>query len=149
MRVVDPYGEHRRPHRRLKLQRIAFSIVGLIAGVIIIVLAFKVLNDDPGLTEAAPDKLNREDGARTVTVRMKDERFIPDNVSVGPGQTVRWVNQDDAEHTVTARGGGGESFDSGAIKGGETYERTFLEAGPVDYVSTLDDGMRGTVSVVD
>lgn len=131
------------------MQRIGFSIVGLIAGVIIIVLAFRVLNDEPGLTQAGPDQLDREDGARTVTVRMEGSRFIPDNVSIGPGQTVRWVNQDDAKHTVTATGGGVESFDSGAIQGGETYERTFLEAGQVEYVSTLDDGMRGTVSVVD
>lgn len=41
-------------------------------------------------------------GNGVVVVRLRDDQFDPRNLSVEPGTTVRWTNEDAVEHTVTA-----------------------------------------------
>ena len=36
---------------------------------------------------------------------MKDILFVPEKVTARVGQTVRWTNSDDVEHTVKAKSG--------------------------------------------
>ena len=62
------------------------------------------------------------------------------------GTTVKWVNKDDVDHTVTSSDG---FFDSGNISAGEIYEYTLDSTGTFDYVCTLHSGMTGTVIVGD
>lgn len=83
-----------------------------------------------------------------VVVDMRDVTFIPKRVTVEPGTTVRWTNSDaEILHTVTKVGGPGESFDSGNVYPGKTYERRFDERGRFDYVCILHDGQFGSVTV--
>ena len=70
-------------------------------------------------------------------------------MSIGPGQTVRWLNQDDEAHTVTnADGDVATPFDSGEIAPGDAYEFSFVERGKIDYVCTIHSKMEGTVTVI-
>lgn len=63
---------------------------------------------------------------------------------VAPGTTVRWVNQDPIQHSVTADGG---SFDSGLLDPGTEYARTFSREGTYAYHSTPHPFMEGRVVV--
>jgi plastocyanin len=66
---------------------------------------------------------------QVVVVQVQDNQFVPKDVTINPGDTVRWVRVGGpSPHTVTADDG---SFDSMAIfqKDGDVFERTFQSAG--------------------
>jgi plastocyanin len=85
-------------------------------------------------------------GAHTVTVSMKGLRFHPASVTVHPGQTVVWTNDDSVDHNVTATSGA--SFHSRAFGQGGTFRITPNKIGTVRYVCTLHPGMTGSLTVV-
>ncbi len=66
-------------------------------------------------------------------------------VVIGVNNTVRWVNNDTAPHTVTATD---HSFDSGNLNPGDTWTYTFTKPGTYTYVCTYHPWMKGTVIVV-
>ena len=94
--------------------------------------------------------------------------FAPERLRVDRGTTVRWVNDSDVGHTVTAYDDGlpegATYFASGGFEGeraarndvrgglldaGETYEHTFEAVGRYEYVCIPHEssGMTGTVVV--
>ena len=81
-----------------------------------------------------------------VQVRMENIQFMPREVRVAAGGTVRWENTDTPPHTVT-RPGGPERFDSGTLQPGKTFEHRFSAPGRCDYLCTIHPGQTGTVVV--
>ena len=88
-----------------------------------------------------------EASGEPVTVDMKDIKFVPENVTVKVGTTVKWTNSDEVPHTVTKEEGPGAEFDSGNVAAGEEFEHTFDAAGEVKYVCEIHPGQEGTVTV--
>jgi len=76
--------------------------------------------------------------AATVTVRIASS-LSPKTVTVAPGTTVRWVNEDGDRHRMRSRSGPVE-FDSGNLEPGESFSVTFTREGSYPYV---DDRNRG------
>ncbi len=72
--------------------------------------------------------------------------YSPDQVTVvvGVNNTVTWVNNDNAPHTVTAYDG---SFDSGNVGSGASYTHTFTTPGTYKYYCAYHSWMVGTVIV--
>lgn len=70
-------------------------------------------------------------------------RYAPQDVAKPVGATVRWANQDDVAHTVTADDG---AFDSGVIPAGGTFDLALSAAGTVPYHCKLHPSMRGNVT---
>jgi plastocyanin len=66
-------------------------------------------------------------------------------VVIGVNNTVEWVNNDSAPHTVTATD---RSFDSGNLNPGDTWTYTFNTPGTYTYVCTYHPWMKGTVIVL-
>jgi nitrite reductase (NO-forming) len=64
-------------------------------------------------------------------------------VVIGVNNTITWVNNDDATHTVTDTG----VFDSGLINAGQSWSYTFTQAGTFNYHCTIHPWMTGTVIV--
>jgi len=85
--------------------------------------------------------------AQNVAVQMADMAFAPATVTVTPGSTVTWTNNDSVPHLVSFGDQGPQSSET--IDPGETFEATFEEAGSYAYVCTLHPGMTGVVEVVD
>ena len=86
-------------------------------------------------------------GRTQVVVTIRNFAFVPAEVQVAPGTTVVWVNCEGADidpHTSTADGG---AWDSGFLRPGESYSRTFDEVGSFPYHCTPHPFMRGTVAV--
>ncbi len=73
--------------------------------------------------------------------------YTPTDITVviGINNTVKWTNNDNMPHTVTASDG---SFDSGSMNPGATYLYTFTKPGVYHYVCTYHNWMHGTVTVV-
>ena len=85
--------------------------------------------------------------AGTVRVGMKDIQYVPREVKVKAGGTVKWTNSDSVPHTVTREGGPGPKFDSGNMDVGATFEQKFDSPGKFDYVCTIHPNQTGTVTV--
>lgn len=78
---------------------------------------------------------------------MADNKFEPGSLTVAPGTTVTWTNEDNFAHTVTAEEGAPASFDSGDLEGDATFEQTFEKAGTYPYVCEIHPAMSGEVVV--
>ncbi len=75
-------------------------------------------------------------------VIMKGIRFQPAELTVHPGETVEFRNEDIVAHTVTADDG---SFDSGLIQPGSSWKMTVQKAGTVAYHCTPHPNMKATL----
>jgi plastocyanin len=83
-------------------------------------------------------------GAEPAGVRITQYRFEPPTLEIARGATVRWVNDDDDPHTVTADAG---AFGSAGIDTHEEFVFTFPAAGTYAYHCALHPMMQGTVVV--
>jgi plastocyanin len=81
---------------------------------------------------------------KKVTVTIDGLKYSPATVEVEVGDTVVWVNNDDRQHTVTAEDG---SFDSGALRSGKSYSKTFDKPGRHAYGSDPSPRTKGVVVV--
>lgn len=70
--------------------------------------------------------------------------FVPASITVAPGETVTWFNDDDKPHTAT-----GADFDTGPIQPGESATVTFDEGGSFAYSCQFHPMMTGSVEVGD
>jgi plastocyanin len=83
------------------------------------------------------------DGSFEVRITDDDEdAFVPRLVSIEPGQTISFVNNDDKDHTAT---GGG--WDTGVLAPGATGTVTFDEPGEFAYTCQFHPQMTGTIMV--
>lgn len=71
--------------------------------------------------------------------------FTPAEVTIEVGQTVQWTNADSTNHTVTSVGAGG--LNSGPLANGQSYQKTFTEAGTYEYQCSIHPSMTGKVIV--
>jgi plastocyanin len=75
-------------------------------------------------------------------IRIVDERYTPNTITIQVGQTVTFVNADDDEHTAT-----GPGFDTGTMLPGDSVTVTFDKPGTFDFVCQFHPEMRGQVIV--
>ncbi|HVO44392.1 MAG TPA: cupredoxin domain-containing protein, partial [Aggregatilineales bacterium] len=66
--------------------------------------------------------------AQAVQVVLNDDVFQPKEITVPAGSIVHFVNNGKHRHTVTADD---DSFDSGQLKPGDSFDQTFARAGDV------------------
>ena len=78
-----------------------------------------------------------------------DRCYIPSVVTISAGESVTWVNEDSAFHSVTSGFYDApiDLFDSGHMDPFDSYTLTFDEAGTYDYFCTLHPWMEGKVIV--
>ena len=65
-------------------------------------------------------------------------------VTVKPGTTVTWINDDDIPHTVVSKDG---VFKSKVLDTGDRFSFTFAKAGQFGYYCSLHPHMTGTIVV--
>lgn len=94
-------------------------------------------------TDAAAQPDDEADGSEAA-VDIVDDDFEPAQLEVAVGESVFWENVGDVAHTVTF-----DDDDSGDLDAGESYSRTFEEAGEFDYVCTIHPTMEATITVTD
>lgn len=84
--------------------------------------------------------------AGDVTVKLGHNRIDPAEVTIGVGDTVTWVNEQEMPggHAVVADDG---SFESPGLDVGESYSHTFNKPGRVEYGLKQHPKARGTIVV--
>ena len=116
--------------------------------------------DQPADSEVT-DETNSASGEEVIAVGLK---FMPADLTVKAGTTVRWTNGEAISHTVTS-GAWGEVNEDTGLRGtqtadgmfdhalapqgsdGDTFEFTFDEPGEYQYYCVPHLGMFGTITV--
>jgi plastocyanin len=89
--------------------------------------------------EAAPTP-----GVTRHEIRMRSNSFAPRDLAVTLGDTVTWRNTDIVRHNALRRG----DFDTGELRGGESYTWIPSDTGTYAYRCTIHQRMRGRITVV-
>src|SRR5258705_7132204 len=83
-------------------------------------------------------------GAATKTINIFGSTFSPSSTTITEGDTVTWVNRDNANHQVLAERG---QLVSPILKPKQTYSFTFNAAGTYTYKDELYPKLKGTIKV--
>ncbi|HLE06242.1 MAG TPA: plastocyanin/azurin family copper-binding protein [Candidatus Nanoarchaeia archaeon] len=70
--------------------------------------------------------------------------FVPETLDVSVGDSVVWLNNNSAVHTIVADDG---SFSSGVLNNGGFYSFTFTVPGIYEYHCSVHPSMRGVIIV--
>ena len=85
----------------------------------------------------------------TVYVRIRDNHFDPELLTIKTGTTVIWKNEDPVTHTVTHLAPNNEQqyFDSGTLRTGQTFSYTFTTPGKYNYGDASHGGATYVITV--
>ncbi len=92
--------------------------------------------------KSAQEPVPATGGGTSLDVDARNFAFSPAQLTISVGETVTWTNQDPAAHTVT-----GDGWNSDTLNEGNSYSRTFNEAGTYTYGCDYHPGMLGTIIV--
>ncbi|NUP18512.1 MAG: cupredoxin family copper-binding protein [Streptomyces sp.] len=85
--------------------------------------------------------------AADYTIKITNYKFAQPKLTVKVGQTVKWINEDSAPHTVTTTSGPAK-FDSGTLNKGDSWSYTFTKAGTYQYYCAVHPDMTASITVV-
>ena len=108
------------------------------------------VEDVPKMTGPTTVEVSMPEGTSVPGCEETNECYIPADVSISVGDTVSWINDDTAAHTVTSGSptdGPDGVFDSSLVMGGAIFDVTFDKAGSYDYFCMVHPWMVGTVTV--
>jgi len=83
-------------------------------------------------------------GAATVTVSITRAGFVPNNVTIKPGDVVTWTNADTQQHQVTSQNA---PFASPVLNANQTFSYTFAKSGKFNVTDPLNKNRKMTVTV--
>ncbi|MFF1568690.1 plastocyanin/azurin family copper-binding protein [Streptomyces sp. NPDC058293] len=86
--------------------------------------------------------------AADYTIEIKNMAFAQPKLTVKVGQTVKWVNEDTAPHTVTTTSGPAK-LDSGNLQKGDSWSYTFTKAGTYKYYCAVHPDMTASITVIE
>src|SRR5438876_9586649 len=82
--------------------------------------------------------------ASLATVGIDNFAFAPATLTVTPGTTVTWKNEDDSPHRIGDKNG---TFTSAALDTDDTFSHTFAAPGEYPYICTIHPYMVGKIVV--
>ncbi len=133
--------------------------IGIVIGVIVLSIIFVVsdINFEDGSEEISQVETVKETETMIIMpvkaarpdCGPNDECYIPSKITIKPGETVYWKNQDAAFHSVTSGFYDDPDglFDSELLDPEDIFSYKFTEEGIYDYYCTLHPWMKGVVLV--
>ena len=133
--------------------------IGIVIGVIVLSIIFVVsdINFEDGSEEISQVETVKETETMIIMpvkaarpdCGPNDECYIPSKITIKPGETVYWKNQDAAFHSVTSGFYDDPDglFDSELLDPEDIFSYKFTEEGIYDYYCTLHPWMKGIVLV--
>jgi plastocyanin len=128
----------------------------LITTTLVAVLAIGLIGIDNNNSNNLPNAFAQENAVSIAAGSANPsatEFYVPSEITVSPGTTVTWTNDDTTIHTVVEGGpqdasaGGEPAFDSSIIAPGATWDNTFDTAGEFNYYCNLHPFMTAKVTV--
>jgi plastocyanin len=96
-----------------------------------------------GVAATSSSAVTSDPTTRRAEIAMRGNSFRPRRVIVSLGDTVLWVNRDIVRHDAVKPG----LFDSGELRGGESFAWVPSDTGVVEYRCTIHQRMRGEIRV--
>lgn len=93
-----------------------------------------------------PVACNRTTQQPPNTIEISNLAFNPAEITINIGDTITWMNNDDAEHTVAFDSGRGLT-DSDKLSKGQKYSQTFDKEGTYSYHCSIHPSMKGKIIV--
>ncbi|MGQ0771475.1 MAG: cupredoxin domain-containing protein [Nitrososphaerota archaeon] len=122
-----------------------------VAAVTLIVLAGVFLNTSMEDIETAPisDSVSITMSSSRPGCEADETCYVPNQIVVDSGQTITWINEDSAFHTVTSGHYDEQDgvFDSGQLDPAQKFSHTFAEPGQFSYYCKLHPWMAGEIIV--
>jgi len=109
-----------------------------ILSAVLTVAAAVAVSTRPGLTVKAADQMG------PVAVKIDNFSFGPQTLTVAPGTTVTWTNNDDVPHTVVSDD---KVFKSKALDTDDKFSYTFDKPGTYNYFCSVHPKMTAKVVV--
>ncbi|MEU4315709.1 plastocyanin/azurin family copper-binding protein [Nocardia sp. NPDC024068] len=103
-------------------------------------------DDSPAGGTAASGDHDHHSPEAAVTIRVEEDRFSPDEVTISRGETVTWHFDGDLPHGVQGIGDKAMSINSPLLEAGD-WSHTFTQPGEYRYLCPIHPGMRGTIIV--
>jgi plastocyanin len=82
--------------------------------------------------------------AKAITVKIDNFTFAPSSITIAPGTTVTWVNEDDIPHTIVESN---RVFKSKVLDTDDSFSYTFSTPGEVEYFCSLHPHMTGKIII--
>jgi plastocyanin len=83
------------------------------------------------------------------TIYMRNNTFVPRELTVLPGTGITWINDDSVVHSVKTIGNATGMFNSGDMISGSQWSYTFGEReGRYEFTCTYHPEMKGTVIIM-
>ena len=100
---------------------------------------------DPSAAEAASDNINDDKGlSAPEEIEITSDGYDPIDVTIEPGDVVRFTNNDSETHSVTADD---LSWGSGTMQPGDDYINRFDEEGVYTFFDSYDSSNTGAIYV--
>ncbi|HSB83970.1 MAG TPA: plastocyanin/azurin family copper-binding protein [Nitrosarchaeum sp.] len=133
--------------KRIIIISIIVIVVGMIAGIILSQNSH-IVHDSDNLKTIKGDVVMSTKVSRPGCEKT-DSCYTPSKIVIKQDNSVTWVNEDAAFHSVTSGHYGEPSglFDSGYLDPEESFTFIFETAGTYDYFCTLHPWMKGQVIV--
>jgi plastocyanin len=107
--------------------------------------------DSSGDSGASKSEEPASGGGGGAQVGMKSVQFTPKDLTVKPGETVTFTNEESVPHDVHKTSGPGEDFssgDTGGMQEGDTFKLKLDKPGKYEYVCNVHaPGMAGSITV--
>jgi plastocyanin len=115
-------------------------------GALLVLLAFALLAFAhlSNATESELVPAASPTNGKTVEVAISNFTFTPNELTIAPGTTVKWVNHDDIPHLVGEKA---LAFKSQALDTNDSFTFTFTKPGVVEYFCVLHPHMIGKIIV--
>ena len=130
------------------------TVLGIIGMVIVVGITLSFTDNSVEENDADVDLTVKGDVVMPSKVSRpgcedNDRCYIPSQIMIEHGESVTWINEDSAFHSVTSGFYDYPTplFDSGHLDPFESYTLTFDEVGTYDYFCTLHPWMKGQVIV--
>jgi YVTN family beta-propeller protein len=86
-----------------------------------------------------------QERSSTPRITINGFAFVPSQIEVSPGETVTWMNDDGAPHSISVKDQG----PSGTLTPGSSYSTNFDRPGGYEYLCSIHPYMTGKISVME
>lgn len=128
------------------MKHISYLLTAMASTLLVILLSLSSCHSTPQSTLSTmpveQPKVSPHNSDKTVNI--VNFKYEPANLKVAVGETVKFVNQDEEPHTVTAKD---VSFDSKGLDTEDTWTHKFDRPGTFPYFCAIHPYMKGTITV--
>jgi plastocyanin len=110
----------------------------------LVLIAFALLAFAHLCSAAESQSMPLVTAGKTVEITISNFTFAPPEITISPGTTVKWINQDDIPHLVAEKN---LAFKSQALDTNDSFSFTFSAPGEVEYYCVLHPHMTGKIIV--